>query len=193
MTEYSYPADLAEGGLRLFLGWFGRHYARSTSVAKAESNGSVLTGEVTVGRQWNLAITVLNTMAPDANVPWEAARSAIERRLDLDGRSVAIWAPRGAVLPAQEPGLSQLVLSLDEAQTLEDGRKEFRRPVTIYLRRIGTTGSVITVIGGLAAHWAQFTNRVPGSFQLNSGELLRLPASTEERDALAERIVLAAG
>jgi hypothetical protein len=177
----------------MFLGWFGPHYARSTAVSNAQSNGSILTGELTVGRKWGMAVTVINTLAPDATVHWESARAAVEKRLDIEGRSIALWAPRGAVLPAQEPGLSQLMLSLNEATKLEDGRLEVRRPVTLYLRRVGTTGSVVTVLGGLAAHWAQFTNRVPGSFQLNSGELLRLPASQEERDQLAERIVLAAG
>jgi len=193
LPEYSYPADPAEAGLRMFLGWFGPHYARSTAVSNAQSNGSILTGELTVGRKWGMAVTVINTLAPDATVHWESARAAVEKRLDIEGRSIALWAPRGAVLPAQEPGLSQLMLSLNEATKLEDGRLEVRRPVTLYLRRVGTTGSVVTVLGGLAAHWAQFTNRVPGSFQLNSGELLRLPASQEERDQLAERIVLAAG
>ena len=193
MHDYTYPADPAEAGLRLFLGWFGPHYARSTSVANASSNGSLLTGEVTVGRQWNMAITVLNTLAPDATVEWEAGRAAVERRLDTEGKSVALWAPRNALLPAQEPALSQFMLAINEANRLEDGRLELRRPVNIHLRRVGNTGSVITILGGLSAHWAQFTNRVPGTFQLNSAELLRLPASQEERDQLAERIVMAAG
>ncbi len=192
MPEYSYPADPAEAGLRLFLAWFGPHYARSTSVARAESNGSILTGELTVGRKWTMAVTVVNTLAPDATVHWEAARAALERRLDAEGRPIALWAPRGAVLPAQEPALSQFMLALSEASPLEDGRLEVRHPVTIHLRRVGTTGSVVTVLGGLAGHWAQFTNRVPGSFQLNSSELLRLPASESERTELADRIVMAA-
>lgn len=193
MSDFSYPADVAEAGLRFFLGWFGPHYARSTTVSSATSDGALLSAEVTVGRKWGLSVSVLNTVAADATVEWEASRAAIERRLDLEGRSIALWAPRGAALPALEPGLSQLLLSLEEAAPLEDGRLELRRPVTLHLRRVGSTGSVVTVLGGLAAHWAQFTNRVPGTFQLNSGELLRLPASTEEREELAERIVLAAG
>ncbi len=40
--------------------------------------------------------------------------------------------------------------------------------------------------------WAQFTNRVPGSFQLESTELHRLPHSETERDELIEVIVNAA-
>jgi len=193
VPDRSYPADPAEAALRLFLGWFGPHYARSTAVSNAESNGTLLTADITVGRKWQLATTVLNTLAPDADLGWEAARAAVEKRLDTEGLSLGLWAPRGARLPAQEPGLSQLMLAISEAGTLEDGRKEIHRPVSLYLRRVGNTGSVITILGGLSAHWAQFTNRVPGTFQLNSGELLRLPASAEYRESLAEHVVLSAG
>ncbi|MEO6397972.1 MAG: hypothetical protein ABIP13_05855 [Tepidiformaceae bacterium] len=164
------------------------------AVPLAQSDGAVLHAHVTVGRKWELAVGVVNTVAPDATLTFEAERAAIERRLDIEGRSVALWVPRGAPLPAGEPGLSQLALSLSQANQLEaDGRLELRRPVNLYLRRTSNTGSVISVLGGLSAHWAQFTNRVPGSFQLNAQELHRLPASKEEREALTERIVLAAG
>lgn len=193
MSERSYPADPAEAGLRLFLAWFGPHYARSVTIQDAHSDGATLTCTAVVGRKWSLAITVINTLAPDATLDWEAARAAIERRLDAEGRSIALWAPRGAPLPAEEPALSNLIISLSDAATLDDGRLEVRHPVNLYLRRVDTTGSVVTALGGLGSHWAQFTNRVPGTFQLNSLELFRLPSSAEERTDLADRIVLAAG
>ena len=101
--------------------------------------------------------------------------------------------PRGAHLPEDEPGLSQLLLQVAGAVDTEDGRKELRRPVSLYLRRQGTSGSVVTILGGLGGHWAQFTNRVPGTYYLNALELYRLPMSEELRDDLTERIVLAAG
>ena len=149
-------------------------------------------GTITVGRQWPLAVALLNTFAADATVQFEAARAALESRLDGEGRSIALWVPPGGVIADAEPGLSAIVASIEEARAIEDGRFEVRRPVRLYLRRVDMSGSVITIVGGLAAHWAQFTNRVPGTFSLNSNELLRLPASADERDALTERIVLAA-
>jgi hypothetical protein len=82
---------------------------------------------------------------------------------------------------------------VEEARPVGDGRSEAVLPARLYLRRTSTTGSVVTILGGLAASWAQFTNRVPGSYQLNSVELHRLPGSAEARQELAERIVLAAG
>ncbi len=147
---------------------------------------------VSVGRKWSLHVTLVDTFSTGAELGWEATRAAIERRLDDEGLDVGLWAPRGARLPAAEPGLSELVLAIEEARPLADGRREMHRPVTLHLRRTSTTGSVVTILGGLAPHWAQFTNRVPGSFQLNATQLHRLPAAEDERAALAERIVLAA-
>lgn len=189
----SYPADPAEAGLRLFMRWFGHNYARSTAISeRATPEPGILSATVGVGRRWTLDVTVANTLAADANLQWEAARAAVERRLDVEGHSLALWVPRGAELPAGEPGLSQLILATNEAKAIDDGRLEIRRPVSLYLRRNATTGSVVTVLGGLSAHWALFTNRVPGSYYLNSQELFRMATSQEERDALVERIVTAA-
>ncbi len=188
-----YPSDPGVAALTLFQSWFGGHYARSLAIGEAQSDDGLYSADVTVGRRWTLSVTILNTLLAGATVQFEAARAAIERRLDAEGRSVALWTPRGAPLPMAEPGLSEMALAVAAATTTDDGRLEVRRPVELYLRRIDTTGSVITVLGGLSGHWAQFTNRVPGSFQLNSGQLFRLPNSQEERDDLADRIVLAAG
>ncbi len=192
MTGRTYPADPAEAGLRLFLRWFGAHYARSVRVTSEDWGGPVACGAVQVGRRWDLAFAVVNTLAPDASLDWEAARAAIERRLDDAGRSIALWVPRGASLPVDDSKLDELLAAVGAARALEDGRLEVRRPVTLHLRRTATTGSVVTALGGMAPHWAQFTNRVAGSFQLNSLQLHRLPSDEEERTDLADRIVLAA-
>ena len=189
----AYPADLAEAGLRIFLSWFGPHYARSVAVDSLESDGDTAVAALTVGRRWSMQALVANTLGLDATIGWEAARAAIEKRLDSERPGTVLWVPRGAQPPSAEPGLSELVLAVEDARTLDDGRREMRRPVTLHLRRVGTTGSVITVLGGLSGHWAQFTNRVPGTFQLNSHELFRLPFADEDREAISERIVLAAG
>lgn len=191
MVDRSYPADPAEAALRLFLRWFGGYYARAVRLDEREATEFGQRGRLTVGRQWSLAFAVINTLAHDSTVEFEAARAAIEQRLDAGGRSLILWVPRGADLPTEEPALSKLIAAAENAKDV-NGRKEARLPVTLFLRRTSTTGSVVTILGGLAASWAQFTNRVPGSFQLNSIELYRLPAAQEERDELAERIVLAA-
>lgn len=191
MAEQTYPADPAEAALRLFLRWFGGHYARAVRLKEQTATDFGMRGQLKVGRQWSISFGVVNTLASESTVAYEAARSAIERRLDAVGGSLAVWVPRGAPLPTEEPDLSRLIVAIETARDV-DSRKEARLPVSLYLRRTSNTGSVVTILGGLSASWAQFTNRVPGSFQLNSSNLYRLPAVEAERDELAERIVLAA-
>src|SRR5262249_24715833 len=160
-------------------------YARSTAYEREDAGDGILSAAVTVGRRWPLEVTVVDLAAAEAELAYEAERAAIERRLDDEGFSIALWTPRAAPLPTGPTALDDLVLAVRAAEGLPDGRREARRPVNLYLRRTGTTGSVVTVLGGLSEHWAQFTNRVPGTFQLNSNELHRLPTSEEERSALA--------
>ncbi len=198
MPERRYPSDPGDAALLLFLGWFGARYARSARIAGRSPEGdAVRSARIQVARRWELDCTLINSVHADATLPFEAARAAAEQRLDLEGLPYALWLPRGAELPAGEPGLSQLALAAREARPAADGgegdRLELRRPVSLYLRRTSMDGSVVTVLGGLAPLWARFTSRVAGSFQLNAGELHRLPESEEERDELIERVVLAAG
>ena len=194
MADRLYPSDPSEAALLLFLDWFGHRYARSTSTVERSGEGEALrTVRIQVGRRWELDCTLVNSVHGDADLPFEAARAAVERRLDGEGLPYALWLPRGAELPTGEPGLSQLALAAHEARPVDGDRLEVRQPVNLYLRRTSLDGSVVTVLGGLAPLWAQFTNRVAGSFQLNAQALHRLPESEEERADLIERVVLAAG
>jgi hypothetical protein len=191
--ERRYPSEPAEAALALFQRWLGAHYARSISASGIEeAGGGSWTATVTIARRWPLPVTVLDTLSGGVTVAFEAARAAVEQRLDADGQSVVLWLPRGARLPDGEPGLSELVALASEAVPASEGRHELRWPVRLQLRRTSPTGSVITALGGMSAHWAQFTNRVPGSFQLNSQALHRLPWDPAERETIADRIVLAA-
>lgn len=194
MPDRLYPSDPGEAALLLFLDWFGHRYARSTRVAERSAEGEPVRGvHIQVARRWELDCTLINSVHGDADLPFEAARAAVEQRLDLEGLPYALWLPRGAELPVGEPGLSQLALAANEARPVDGDRLELRRGVNLYLRRTSLDGSVVTVLGGLAPLWAQFTNRVAGSFQLNASDLHRLPESEEERTELIERVVLAAG
>ncbi|MXY88061.1 MAG: hypothetical protein F4Y92_04305 [Dehalococcoidia bacterium] len=194
MPDRLYPSDPGEAALLLFLDWFGHRFARSTRTLEQSAAGEALrSARIQVGRRWDLACTLVSSVHGDADLPFEAARAAVEQRLDTEGLPYALWLPRGAELPTGEPGLSQLALAANEARPVDGDRLEVRRGVRLYLRRTSLDGSVVTVLGGLAPLWAQFTGRVAGSFQLNAQDLHRLPESEEERTELIERVVLAAG
>ena len=188
-----YPSDPARTALQLFRQWFGLRFARSTQIADAEPADHILRSAIQVARQWSLECTVVDALSFEATAVFEAERAAVEKRLDDGGLNVALWLPREASLAVQEPRLSELALAVEDATTLEDGRLELRMPVTMRLRRTGKDGSVLTAVGGLSSSWAEFTNRVPGTFQLDARELHRIPFAEDEKRQLIERVVTVAG
>ena len=106
-----YPADGAEVGFRLFRRWFGARYARATRPSDWDSDRSLGGGLLTVARRWSLHVTVVNTLEPDAEAQWEAARATIEEHLDGAGLNLAVFVPRNAPLPASAAGAAEGILS----------------------------------------------------------------------------------
>ncbi|MFN8559884.1 MAG: hypothetical protein U0531_21875 [Dehalococcoidia bacterium] len=127
--------------------------------------------------------------------PWYRARDALMARLAarLSG-GYLIWAPQPADLPDREPHTSDFVRRAEEtlARFAPGGRGDIRFPVSVVIRKSDEEGSYVTARGGLAASWAQFTNRVFGHFQLDSTDLHRLPAGDGHLTALIDRVVEAA-
>lgn len=190
--EHSYPAPLWEAALAHFTRWLGSRYARSVSVQNAVvRTDEFAIAELIVGRRWTLSTAILNLAASEANYRSELARAALERRLDEADITRIVWVPRAAPLPYDEPDLSAFVVAVEGATPVGDGRLEARFPVQLALRRIDTSGSVVTIVGGLSESWAQFTNRVPGSYHLDARALHRLSADPQVREEVVERIVLA--
>lgn len=179
--------------LQLLADWLGERTARAVSLAPAapvpDTTATLAAGELS-GRP--LAVVVAFIAPPDGAGPWYAAKRALEERLSarLQG-GYLIWVPQGAALPEREPATSEFILRAEETLTrfVPGGHGEIRFPVAVYLRKSDEQGSYVTARGGLAPHWAQFTNRVYGHFQLDSRELHRLPAGEGHLRELIERIV----
>ena len=190
----TYPSEPAKTALQLFRQWFGLRFARSSRIGDAAESGHLLRATIEVGRQWALATTVVDALSFESTPEFESARAVVEHRLDHAGLQVALWLPKEAPLPVQEPSLSeQLALAIQGADVLEDGRLELRMPVTMNMRRTSSEGSVVTAVGGLSSLWAEFTNRVPGTFYLDARSLSRLTANEDERKQLVDRIADRAG
>lgn len=104
---------------------------------------------------------------------------------------MALWVPAGADLPADEPAFSEFV-ALARQSAVKLGPRERSHvafPATLLLRKNADTGGVISVTGGLNPHWARFTDRVRGQFDLDSTQLHRLPESEEHLERLLDAVV----
>ena len=97
----SYPSEPVETGFQLFRQWFGRRFARSTQPAVMARGERVLQGSLGVGRQWTLGFVVVDALSFEATVEFEAARAAVEKRLDDDGLRVALWVPERRPSPSR--------------------------------------------------------------------------------------------
>jgi hypothetical protein len=143
----------------------------------------------------SLTLGTLFLVPPSAPGIWHEAQKALEARIggSLTGGFI-LWAPPGAELPAREPTRSDFITRVEAvAADLGPGaRAEVRFPITLYLRKSDEEGGYLTARGGLAPHWARFTGRVFGHYQLDSTELHRLPAADGYLSTLIDSIALTA-
>lgn len=182
--------------LRLLSEWLtertGRAAAAWPGAPVPETAALMADGELGGAR---LTVGLCFIAPPDDGTPWHRAKQALERRISAraPGGSI-IWVPQGVDLPEREPLTSEIVLRAEETlgRFVPGGHGEIRFAVPIYLRKSDAEGSYVTARGGLAASWAQFTNRVNGHFQLDSTELHRLPAGESHLTGLIDRLVEAA-
>ena len=104
---------------------------------------------------------------------------------------IALWVPAGADLPADEPAVSEFAAAVREAAVKlgPHERSYVPLPATLLLRKSSDSGGVVSVTGGLNPFWARFTERVRGSYDLDSNQLHRLPESEEHLERLLDTVV----
>jgi len=79
------------------------------------------------------------------------------------------------------------------ALALEPGeRGQLSLPVKLHVRKSSDQGSLMSVVGGLDPYWVSMSQRMRGSFDLDSTAIHRLTESEEERQALIDRICVEA-
>ncbi|HEY5625955.1 MAG TPA: hypothetical protein VIT93_05665, partial [Dehalococcoidia bacterium] len=175
----------SDAALELFLHWLREGHGRGFAV---KDHGGVVTAS---DGEFTLAASV-GSLVPFEDERWVAARERLESQIaeGLPAR-IALWLPPGAALPSEEPAASEFA-ELVRQTAVKLGPQERAHvplPIQIGLRKSDSTGGVVSVTGGLNAHWATFTGRVEGTFDLGSRALHRLPESTEHLEQLIERIV----
>lgn len=121
-----------------------------------------------------------------------ARKAAFEERLHAYGaRDVVVWVPPGAALPDDPDHTAGLVA--EAARDLEAGAAgEVAFKVDVAIRKTGSDGSYMSVLGGLSQHWAKFTNQVMGEYQLDSSNIHRLPEDEATITQMVDFLVLVA-
>jgi hypothetical protein len=173
--------------LELFLRWLNEREQRRFRIEGAGDDGAVAS-DGTV----RLAVEVGALLGPTEDAAWLAARERLEEQVAaaVPG-AIALWVPAGAQLPAGEPVLSEFIDHVRQAAVkLGPHERAFvPLPIRLVLRKSSESGGVVSVTGGLNPHWARFTERVQGTFDLDSTRLHRLPESEEHLEALLDSIV----
>ena len=171
----------------LFFHWFQHTYGHEPSVI--ESTDTTVLADVGGMR---LTVEVRALLSFDASEAWDAARADLESRIaEIVPASIAVWTPLGANLPSDEPAASEFVDTISTA-AIKLGPRErshARLPIELYLRKSDASGGVVSVTGGLNAHWARFTEHVQGSYDLDASRLHRLPESDEHLEELLGGII----
>ena len=179
----------SDAALDLFLHWLREGHGRGFAVKDCDGVVTASDGEFT------LAASVAS-LVPVEDERWDAARQRLESQI-ADGlpARIALWAPSGAALPSEEPAASEFAEAVRQAAVKLGPQERAHLPLAIrlLLRKNNSTGGVISATGGMQPHWATFTGRVQGTFDLDSTALHRLPESSEHLEQLIERIVEAAG
>jgi hypothetical protein len=173
--------------LELFLRWLTQtRNAQFRIVDKRESGASAGSD----GR--TLAIEFRPLLGPTQDTAWLSARTQLEEQIAAAvPEGIALWVPAGADLPAGEPAVSDFIAHVrDTAASLGPHERAYvPLPIRLLLRKSSDSGGVVSVAGGLNPHWARFTERVRGTFDLDSTQLHRLPESEEHLEKLLEAIV----
>jgi hypothetical protein len=171
--------------LSLFLYWIRETYGPGFQVRER--------GDLNTAADGDNAISIaIRELVPFEDTAWERRRALLEELIgeDLPART-ALWVPAGADPPKDEPAVSEFVALVRQA-ALKLGpheRSYVPFPIELRLRKSQETGGVVSVTGGLNPHWAKFTDRVRGSYDLDSTQLHRLPESEEHLEALLDAVV----
>jgi hypothetical protein len=173
--------------LDLFLRWLNEAHERHFRVVEAADGGARAEDA-----QNRLAIEVRPLLGAAEDSRWLAAKASLEEQLgDALPGAYTLWVPFGAVLPTEEPALSEFVDAVRQAAVRlgPHERSHVALPVRMVLRKVSDEGGVVSVTGGLNQHWARFTDLVRGTYDLDSMRVHRLPEGEGHLEELIERVV----
>ena len=184
----------SDAALDLFLHWLRETYGRAFHLSDGGSSAAADQPDgLVTARDGDFQLTAaVRTLLPSDDAAWESRRRMLEELIgDALPARIALWVPAGANLPSEEPDVSEFAAAVRES-AIKLGpveRSYVPLPVKLFLRKNADTGGVVSVTGGLNPHWARFTERVRGTYDLDSTQLHRLPESEEHLEKLLDAVV----
>jgi len=184
------PDRLPTYAASLLIDWFAGRTGNEYRLA------SVIDGPTPVfiaeAPEERVAVAIAVMWEPETDPKAEEARQMMEERLTggLVRGPFLLWAPPRASVPADEPDASDFAQRVQQAAApLNDGaRGEVELPVTLQLAKVRDEGGYASVIGGLSRWWTLITERVDGTFHVNSARMRRAPQSAALRERVFDTI-----
>ncbi len=175
----------------LLVDWFGGRTGRAYTLERAAVEGDVPVFASRAGDA-TLAVAIAALWEPESDPAAEDARRMMEERLSggLVRGPLLLWVPPRGAVPAEEPDASDFAQRAQQAAApLRPGtRGEVELPVIVQMAKLRDEGGYASVIGGLSRWWTLITERVNGTFHVNSARMRRAPESAAAREALFDRI-----
>jgi hypothetical protein len=174
----------------LLIDWFAAGTGRAYTLdAVIDGDTPVFVASSDAGK---LAVAIAVLWEPENDQVAEDARLAMQERLDAGSvrGPYLVWVPPRGFVPAEEPGASEFVMRAQfaTAPMQPGGRNEIDLPVKVQLAKSRDEGGYASVIGGLSRFWTAITERVSGTFHVNSMQMRRAPHDEAVRTALLDQI-----
>lgn len=182
----------------LLIDWFAGRTGRAYTITSRDDGAPTVCraasadGADGADRALTLAIAIAKLYEPESDPAAEDARRFMEERLSagLVRGPHALWVPPKASVPGDEPDASDFAQRVQQAAAplQPGGRAEVELPVSVQMAKMRDEGGYASVIGGLARWWTLITERVNGTFHVNSAKMRRAPQSSALRETLFDRI-----
>lgn len=173
-----------EYATRLFLAWLNERYRRAFAPAGDFA-------DIWQANDGETSLSIVSAELYEAQDAWRTRGDELCQRLDeTRPGSYLLWQPKGGDLPDGEPDESEWVRRVVlTASKLASGRSgEARLPVRLALGKVREEGGHASVTGGLGRYWTNISERLNGSFFLDSRGLNRFTKDEDERVQLYDNI-----
>jgi hypothetical protein len=179
-------SKLPEYAVRLALGFLNERYRRAFEPSTVEGGWTAHDAEAG-------DLSIVSVALSESSLAYAEKAARLEARLDdTHPGSYLLWVPPGGELPEEEPDETEWIQRVTQtASKLASGRDaEVRLPVRMALAKVREEGGYASVTGGLGRYWTHISDKLNGSFYLDSRALNRFTKNEEERQKTYEHIAL---